>query len=321
MKSKPRSILTCVDFYLEDCLIQGQSPRTVEGKRCALVAFAHWAIGESIRRPQQIDLDVVEAYRSYLFHYRQPGSRKPLEKATIRNRLTAVKVFFNRLHVRGVLKTNPLALMELPRVPRQLPKGYLVVDEIETILSQAVPIGPKGMRDRAVLAVYYATGIRRMELAALDIDDIDLEQRVLTIRKGKGGQDRRVPVAAMACDLIMTYLDLGRPRLQRLHSGSALFLDNWGHRFRAHQLTRMVSKYVRRAGIKKAGACNLFRHSTATLMHENGADIRVVQEMLGHADISTTQIYTHVAINRLKEVYAKTHPAAHALGHHRAGGK
>ncbi|MET0116422.1 MAG: tyrosine-type recombinase/integrase [Sedimenticola sp.] len=307
---RPKTLVACMDFYLEDCLVKGQSPRTIEGKRSSLRAFIQWALSEGLKRPQQIGLEEIEAYQAYLFRYRQPYSEKPLEKATIRNRLTAVKVFFRRLHIRGVIKENRLSLMELPRVPRQLPKGYLDVEEIEATLLQPLLQDYKGVRDRAILAVYYATGIRRMELANLNIEDLDLKARVLTVHKGKGEKDRRVPIAQSACVWVQLYLKHVRPKLQQLHSGSELFLDNKGLKFREHQLTRIVSKYVRRAGIKKPGACNLFRHSTATLMHENGADIRVVQDMLGHADISTTQIYTHVAINRLKEVYAETHPAA-----------
>ena len=307
---KPKSLVACVEFYLEDCLVKGLSVRTLEGKRGYLRAFTRWALCEGIKRPQQVDIEVIEAYQAYLFRYRQPHTNKPLEKATIRNRLTAVKVFIRRLHIRGVIKHNGLALMELPQVPRQLPKGYLDVEEIEAALLQPLLHDFKGLRDRAILAVYYATGIRRMELANLDIEDVDLKARIVTVRKGKGEKDRRVPIAQSACVWIQLYLKYVRPRLQQLPSGPVLFLDNKGLKFREHQLTRIVSKYVRRAGIRKPGACNLFRHSTATLMHENGADIRVVQDMLGHADISTTQVYTHVAINKLREVYAATHPAA-----------
>ncbi|MET1255322.1 tyrosine-type recombinase/integrase [Aliikangiella maris] len=126
---------------------------------------------------------------------------------------------------------------------------------------------------------------------------------------GKGGHERRVPIAERACQWITVYLEQVRPKLANIESGVTLFLANDGLKYRPQQLTRLASKYVRRAGIKKPGACNLFRHSTATLMHENGADIRYVQEMLGHADISTTQVYTHVTINKLREVYKLCHPA------------
>ncbi|MCB1662671.1 MAG: tyrosine-type recombinase/integrase [Pseudomonadales bacterium] len=307
---KPRALSACVDFYLEDCLVKGLSPRTVEGKCSALKAFARWALSEDLRRLQDIGLEEIEAYQAYLFRYRQPYNHKPLFKATIRNRLTAVKVMFHRLHRRGVIKENGLALMELPKVPRQLPRGYLDLSEIESALNQSLLHNYKGLRDRAILAVYYATGIRRMELANLAINDVNLKAGILTVNAGKGEKDRRVPVAQSACVWIRLYLLHVRPRLQQLYSGTALFIDDHGRQFREHQLTRIVSKYVRRAGISKPGACNLFRHSTATLMHENGADIRHVQEMLGHADISTTQVYTHVTINKLREVYNKTHPAA-----------
>ena len=307
---KLKTLVACVDWYLEDCLVRGQSIRTIEGKRSALTAFNLWALTEKLKKPKQIKIEEIEAYRSYLFHFRQPHNDKPLVKATIRNRLTAVKVMFRRLHIRRVLKKNRLSLMELPKVPRQLPKGYLNVEEIEMVLQQPLLHDFKGLRDRAILEVYYATGIRRMELANLNVEHIDFKSRIVTIIEGKGEKDRRVPIAESACRWIQCYLDEVRPSFQKLDSGSALFLDNKGWKFREHQLTRLVSKYVKRAGIRKPGACNLFRHSTATLMHENGADIRVIQDMLGHADISTTQVYTHVVINKLREVYEKTHPAA-----------
>jgi len=126
----------------------------------------------------------------------------------------------------------------------------------------------------------------------------------------KGGKGRRIPIAFAALVRVQIYLKHLRSKLQKLVSGSALFLDNWGEQYRENQLTRLVSKYLRCTGISKPAACNLYRHSTATPMHQNGADIRVVQDMLGHADISTTQIYTHVAINTPKEVYHQTHSFA-----------
>lgn len=313
-RPKPKTLVACMEWYLEDCLVKGLSPRTIEGKRSSLKAFTQWALSEDLKRPQQVGIDEIEAYQAYLSRYRQPISKQPLQKPTVRNRLTAVKVFFRRLQVRGMIKDNGLALMELPKVPRQLPKGYLEVEEIEATLQQSLLHDHKGLRDRAMLAVFYATGIRRMELANLNVGDVDVKTRVVTVLKGKGEKDRRVPIAQSACTWVQLYLTHVRPSLQQLHSGSALFLDNKGLKFREHQVTRIVSKYVQRAGISKPGACNLFRHSTATLMHQNGADIRVVQDMLGHADISTTQIYTHVAINHLKKVYAETHPAARDTG-------
>ena len=305
-----RSLSDGIAYYLEDCAIKGLSHRTIQGKHSHLRRFLSWCSHEGVTRCKEVTMEVIEAYQSHLYRYRKATDHSPLEKATIRNNLTSVRMLFRRLHLRGVIKHNPVALMELPKVPRQLPKGYLDVDEIDLVLQQSLIQDYKGIRDRAILEVYYATGIRRMELANLDIDDVDLKECIVTVRKGKGERDRRAPIAEPSCVWIAIYLKHVRPRLQHLTSGRALFLDNKGLRYRAHQLTRIVSKYLRRSGVRKAGACNLFRHSTATLMHQNGADIRYVQDMLGHADISTTQIYTHVAINKLREVYADTHPAA-----------
>ena len=167
-----------------------------------------------------------------------------------------------------------------------------------------------GIRDRAVLETYFATGIRRMELAGINTIDVDMISGLVTVLRGKGAKDRRVPIANRACAWIERYLEKSRPILAGEFSDDALFLDDKGLRFRGHQLSYKVSTYVKAAGIRHQGACKLFRHSTATLMHEKGADLRYIQEMLGHTDISTTQIYTHVTINRLREVYARTHPAA-----------
>lgn len=184
-----------------------------------------------------------------------------------------------------------------------------MVEEVEAICKQTQLLGLKGSRDRAVLETFYATGIRRMELANRDIRDVSIKEEVVTVRRGKGARDRRVPISRRALAWVEFYLTRVRPKFANMGSGHALFLDNRGRRYKPRQLTELASQYVKLAGIKKPGASNLFRHTTATLMLENGADIRYVQEMLGHADISSTQVYTHVAIGKLKEVYRRTHPS------------
>jgi integrase/recombinase XerD len=224
--------------------------------------------------------------------------------------MTAVKEFYRRMRRCGVFKSDPAELLELPRVPRRLPGTFLTVEEVESLLQQTLLHGLNGIRDRAILETYYATGIRRMELATLDIDDVDLKRGIVRVNRGKGNKDRRVPIAKRACDWIAMYLNSVRPKFAVLESGQALFLANDCLRYSERKLTYIAGKYVRRAGIKKRGACNLFRHTAATLMHEGGADLLYVKEFLGHADVSTTQVYAHVTIRKLREVYAKTHPAA-----------
>jgi integrase/recombinase XerD len=296
--------------YREDCAARGQSPRTLEGKVSMLNGFIRWCAGQGLACPARVKPAHLEQYRRYLYQYRQPFNGKPLDIATQRNHLTAVVMFFRRLKRDGLIGVDPAAEFELPRVPRRLPRAYLLVSEIEALCRQTLLHGATGTRDRAILETYYATGIRRMELAHLRIADVTFAEGVLVIRSGKGGNDRRVPIAERALHWIKQYLTEVRPTLAQLDAGEVLFLDHRGKPFRAHQLTRLASKYVRRAGITKPGACNLFRHSTATLMLDNGADLRHVQEMMGHASTSTTQIYTHVSRAKLKEVYRRTHPAA-----------
>lgn len=156
----------------------------------------------------------------------------------------------------------------------------------------------------------YATAIRRSEITRLEVGDIDIKQQILQIVEGKGLRDRRLPVAESACEWIARYLTQVRPKFQRIESGEALFLSNTGKPMNADKVGQMVGNYVRRAGIDKPGACHLFRHAAATSMLDAGADIRHVQKMLGHASISTTQIYTHVAIKQLERIYQLTHPAS-----------
>lgn len=308
--NKPHTLNQCRDYYLEDCVARGQSLRTLETKKSSLRLFIRWCEQRGITRASRVKVKHLEQYRIHLYRYRQPLNHRPLDIATQRNRLTTVKVFFRRLKKHRFISSDPGIDFDLPRVARRLPKGILNLAEIESIFNSIPCQTSTGVRDRAVMETYFATGIRRMELANLNIVDVDLISGLVTILRGKGGKDRRVPVANSACNWIERYLQLTRPTLACDHSGTALFLDNAGLRFRGHQLSQMASAYIKRSGVRQQGACNLFRHSTATLMHENGADLRYIQEMLGHADISTTQIYTHVTINRLREVYARTHPAA-----------
>jgi integrase/recombinase XerD len=199
-------------------------------------------------------------------------------------------------------------------VPPQIPKQIPDEDEIEPILHQTMINGRMELRDRAIVEVYYATGIRRAELAGLDIRDVDFKHQIVTVRKGKGRQDRRVPIAQRALDSVEQYLSELRGRLATVASGEALFLGETGKRIQNSKLTELVGRCIRRSGIGKSGSCHALRHATATHMLRNGADIRYVQEMLGHLCIESTQIYTRVTITDLQGVYSRTHPAARGPG-------
>lgn len=299
-----------VRYYLELCRAKGDAEDTIRNKKAGLAKFFMWCLTKNIRHIDQINLDVMDDYMLYLNNYRKPSDGSPMTIASKRGYLTYVKTFVEKLYVRGMLKTNPLEHIELPKIGRPLPKAVFTQREIAKILDQSLMFGFTGMRDRAILETFFATGIRRTELANLDVEDVDLGERQVRIRKGKGHRERIVPISARGCEWIAFYLSKVRSRLSFVKSGSALFLANNGKRFRPNKLSDMVSRYVMLAGIKRNGSCYLFRHATATSMLDNGADLRHIQEMLGHADISTTQIYTHVSRSKLTEVYGNSHPSA-----------
>jgi integrase/recombinase XerD len=183
------------------------------------------------------------------------------------------------------------------------------VEEIEVILEQPLLFGVKGLRDRAILECFFTTGIRRGELVKLNVDDIDFNGRMVRVH-GKGKKERLVPISLRGCEWLAFYLGKIRPTFAFIGSGKALFLANNGKRYVPGKLSYMASQYVKLAGFDRKGACHLFRHNTATTMLDNGADLRHIQEMLGHASILTTQIYTHVSRKKLTQVYNDTHPLA-----------
>jgi len=309
-KPLTKRIWRCVHYYLALCLARGQSPDTIRGKKAGLKKFFVWCLDKEVYFIDQIDLDLMDNYMEYLNGYRKSLDNKPISQAQKRNLLTFVKTFIEKLHAKGLLEANQLQYIELPKRGRALPKAIFTIEEIELILAQPLLFGIKGLRDRVILETYFATGIRRSELRMLDIEDIDLTEFLLRVNHGKGHKERIVPISQRACEWIAFYLSKIRPMISFITSGSALFLSNQGKRIHPNRLSDMASQYVRLAGIKRAGACNIFRHATATTMLDNGAELRHIQEMLGHADISTTQIYTHVSRSKLSSVYQKTHPSA-----------
>lgn len=298
------------DYYLDDCCASGQSLRTVRIKRCNLGLFERWALAEGISSPLQVTKKVLESYKRFLNTYINPRTNDVLALGTRRNRLTAIKTMFKRMVYLEVIDVNPLEIFELPKVPKSLPTAFLAFEELEQVFTQTMMSGLKGLRDRAILETYYASGVRRMELGNLNINDINFEKRKVRVNKGKGAKDRIVPIAKRTCEWIQEYLKHGRPTLKTLRSGQVLFLSNSGVRYGETQLSELVKKYLLMAGFDVNAACNVFRHSAATHMLEGGADIRQIQVYLGHADISTTMVYTHVTNAELDRAYEKSHPAA-----------
>ncbi|MGC1508944.1 tyrosine-type recombinase/integrase [Ketobacter sp.] len=224
-------------------------------------------------------------------------------------RTVPVKAFFKWLTKENHILYNPASELELPRLGKRLRKAILTESEMATVLNQTGTSTALGIRDRAILETFYSTGIRRLELIHLSLYDIDLDRGTLMVRQGKGKRDRMLPIGERAVAWVEKYLNEVRPELATAQSEQALFLTNLGTLFHPNRLTALVRNYINATNIGKKGSYHLFRHSMATHMLENGADIRFIQAMLGHANMNTTQIYTQVSIKKLKEVHTLTHPA------------
>ena len=241
---------------------------------------------------------------NYLLYLQSQGKAT----ATIARRLAALKAFYQFLVREKRIHDDPTANLEPPKLEKRLPK-VLSVGEVERLLAQPDAGQAAGVRDRAMLELLYATGIRVSELVSLDVTDVNLEMGYIKC-SGKGSKERIVPLGSLAIQSCRDYLGVARPRLVREREEQALFVNHHGHRLTRQGFWKIVKKYADDAKIEKEITPHTLRHSFATHLLENGADLRSVQEMLGHADISTTQIYTQVTRGRLKEVYAKAHPRA-----------
>jgi integrase/recombinase XerD len=308
-KPTTKRIWRCVKYYLELCLAKGQGSDTVRNKRGGLKKFYLWSLERNVTRTDQIDLDLMDDYAAYLNSYRKALDNEPLSPAQKRNLLTYVKIFIKYMFIKKLLPTNTLDGIELPSKGEQIPKALYTVEEVEVILEQPLLFGIKGLRDRSILEFFFVTGIRRGELAKLNIDDIDFNTGLVRVH-GKGNKERLVPISPRGREWLAFYIGKVRPMFAFIGSGKALFLANNGKRYMPGKLSDMASQYVKLAGFDRTGACHLFRHNTATTMLDNGADLRHVQEMLGHASILTTQLYTHVSRKKLTQVYNATHPSA-----------
>lgn len=304
----PDGLVASMGRYLEHLKVKGQTEQTLWNVERYLRDFIDWCDTRALERPQEITKPILETYQRYLYYYRKKNGA-PLSFTSQRGKLSPVKGFFKWLTKSNYLLSNPASELELPRMVRRLPKHVLTIDEVEAVMAQPDLTDPLGLRDRAVLETLYSTGMRRMELVNLEVPDIDRERGTVLIRLGKGRKDRIIPIGERALHWIDRYLDRARLHLVVDPNDQTLFLTRAGEAFNLGWLSNTVSRYVDQANLGKRGACHLFRHTMATLMLENGCDIRFIQAMLGHAELSTTQIYTQVAIRVLKQMHSATHPA------------
>jgi integrase/recombinase XerD len=291
------------------------SAMTVKARRIELGYFIDWCEERSIRRPDEVTRAILERYRQHIFQYRRKTDGAPLSHQTQAKRLISVRAFFQWLARQHHLLYNPASELELPKQQQRLPRHILSVAEVEQVLNACDTTEPLGLRDRAMLETLYSTGMRRAELTNLRADDLDLNRGTVFVRQGKGAKDRVVPIGERACRWVERYLFQVRPDLVDVDDDGTLFLAKHGQGMQAKQLSVIVRSAIGRANLERFAdthpnaACHLLRHACATHMLENGADIRYIQALLGHADLSTTEVYTRVSIQQLKAVHEKTHPA------------
>ncbi len=243
--------------------------------------------------------------RDYLSHLMKQG----FVKASIARKLSAIRSFYRYLLQVGLVSTSPVATTSSPKLDKRLP-SFLTQEEVGRLLEAPDVSTPQGQRDRALLELLYASGLRVSELVRLDLEQINLDTREIRVW-GKGAKERAVLMGKPAAEALTTYISGGRPKLLgEKRSSTALFVNRYGGRLPERRVQRILEKYARLAGMDKRVHPHMLRHTFATHLLDGGADLRVVQELLGHAALSSTQIYTHVTKSQAKKVYLSAHPMA-----------
>jgi len=305
----PQGMQCMVDAFLESMRIKGYSEQTIRNREQSLGYFMKWCDDRSLTRPSEITKPILERYQRFLYHYRRADTGRPLSFRSQHSRLVPIRALFKWLARNNHILYNPASELELPKLEHRLPRHVLTASEAEAVINQPDISDTLGLRDRAILETLYSTGMRRMEVVGLDLYSLDVERGTVMIRQGKGRKDRMVPIGDRAVAWIEKYLREARVELVVEPDCGALFLTNEGESFTPNRMTQLVRNYVKAAEIPKSGSCHLFRHTMATVLLEAGADIRHIQEMLGHVKLETTQIYTQVSIRKLKEIHTAMHPA------------
>jgi integrase/recombinase XerD len=297
------------ELYLDWMRVHNYAATTIENRRRYLGYFDSFLAELGISESAEVTYELVVAYQEAVHAYRKANG-SPLSIATQVQRLIPISQFFSWLRREHRIPQNPTMDLLMPRPDRQLPEATLSHAEMARLMAAPDVTTPLGLRDRAVLELFYSSALRRSELISLRTRDVDFDRGTLFIHRGKGAKDRHVPIGERALFWVRLYLGIVRPIFESAGSSEVLFLSSVGTPLCADWLCRRVRAYLRRADVNKRGSCHLLRHSVATLMLEGGADIRYVAEMLGHARLETTQRYTRVSIDRLRAVHASCHPAA-----------
>jgi integrase/recombinase XerD len=268
----------------------------------SLETFAKWLAGTAhVSRLEDVQPGHFADYLAW-------RKRSGLAAASIKLEAIALRIFFRFLLARKILSSNPAENLSIPRIEKYLPET-LDTSGIERLLASIGEADPLGLRDRAMLELLYASGLRISELCNVRLENLDLDEGMIRVT-GKGNKTRLVPVGSAARSALSRYLELERPKLVSRRTGAEIFLSVRGKKLTPQRVWQLIKQYAARAGLAANVYPHLLRHSFATHLLAGGADLRIIQEMLGHADISTTQIYTHVDTSGLKAVHRKFHPRA-----------
>jgi integrase/recombinase XerD len=292
-----------LDFlaYLE--FERGLSRNTLEAYRSDLLQYGRFLLERDVSALEASSADVAD-FLSAL------ATSNGASTATIHRKAACLRSFYRHLRREGMLENDPTAALSAPRRGRRLPH-VLTRDEVNRLLAEADSTEPAGLRDRALLETMYACGLRASETIGLELADLDLEEQVLRA-KGKGSKERVVPIGRQAVQALRLYLTNGRPHIVGARPESHVFVNFRGGPLTRQGLYKIVRRHAMRAGLEDRMSPHTLRHTFATHLLAGGCDLRSVQEMLGHADVATTQLYTHLTSQRLKDVYFKAHPRATA---------
>lgn len=303
----PIALCEAIARYVEALSLQGRSPHTIRNARGVLRELVAFLARLHVLDVSGLVQGSLLQYREYLAR-RLTATGRPLRMTSQAEYLGCLRSFCRWMIEQDWLATDPMRRIPLPRRHRQLPRAILEPEEVSLLCSLPDLARPAGQRDRVVLEILYSSALRRAELAHLTLNDLDTRRGYLLVRQGKNGKDRVVPVGAGACGLIERYVADVRPGWPRADRSAFLFLNRFGGGIQPIGIWHIVHKYALMSGIGKPISTHTLRHSCATHMARAGAPIRHLQELLGHASIETTQIYTHLTMTDLKEAHLRFHP-------------
>ena len=295
METKIRTFLNCLRVE------KGLADNTIQAYRRDIGKFAAFCAGRKLAGPKDIQRGDVVDFLATLY-------RKGLDSRSVARHLVTIRHFFRFALLEGYVTDDPAATIESPRFRQSLPE-FLSLEEVDRLLAQPDINSVVGIRDRAMIELMYSCGLRVSELCGLRLADLQAESGCLRCI-GKGNKERLVPVGKKALEAVQRYLRFSRPKLLGERTSPNLFLNQSGSPINRIAYWKLLGEYGRKAGLRKSLTPHMLRHSFATHLLDRGADLRSVQMMLGHSDISTTQIYTHVVEERLKQVYKAHHPRA-----------